>query len=120
VTPGAKPAAAAAARIVLEARLVRPGPIPSPQAIAPYRHALSAGVYDVVKVLEGTYAGAQVLAAHWTIRDARVLADARRTIGTVYRLTLERYDDHPELEGERLLTNRDAPALPIYYEIRTP
>jgi hypothetical protein len=120
VTPGAKPAAAAAARIVLEARLVRPGPIPSPQAIAPYRHALSAGVYDVVKVVEGTYAGAQVLAAHWTIRDARVLADARRTIGTLYRLTLERYDDHPELEGERLLTDRDAPALPIYYEIRTP
>jgi hypothetical protein len=37
---------------VIDARLVRPGPIPSPQAIAPYRHTLSAGVYEVVKVLE--------------------------------------------------------------------
>jgi hypothetical protein len=102
---------------MIEARLVRPGPIPSPQAIAPYRHALSAGVYDVVKVLEGAYAARQLLVAHWTIRDGRVLADARRTIGTVYRLTLERYGDHPELEGERLVTDRDAPELPLYYEI---
>ena len=123
--PGAKPAQAASttpaiARLVIDARLVKPGPIPSPQAIAPYRHALSAGVYEVVKVIEGTYAAKQILAAHWTIRDARVLADARRTIGTVYRLTLERYDAHPELEGERLMTDRDTPDLPIYYEIRVP
>jgi hypothetical protein len=123
---GAKPARAASnppaviVRLVIDARLVKPGPIPSPQAIAPYRHALSAGVYEVVKVVEGAYVARQVLAAHWVIRDGRVVADARRTVGTVYRLTLERYDAHPELEGERLLTDRDAPDLPIYYEIRIP
>jgi hypothetical protein len=115
---GPPAAPAANARLVMEARLVRPGPIPSPQAIAPYRQALSAGVYEVVKVLEGRYAAPQIFAAHWTIRDGRVLADARRTIGTVYRLTLERYDDHPELEGERVIAGRDAPELPLFYEIR--
>jgi hypothetical protein len=115
--PAARPAGA---RVVLEARLVEPGPIPSPQSIAPYRHALSAGVYDVVRVVEGSHAGPRVRAAHWTIRDGRVLADARRTVGSLYRLTLELYDDHPELEGERLLTGRDAPELPLYYEVRVP
>jgi hypothetical protein len=116
--PGAGTTAAKdAARIVLEARLVGPGSIPSPQAIAPYRHALVASVYEVVKVIEGTYSARQVLAAQWAIRDGRVLADARRTVGTVYRLTLERYDDHPELEGERLITDGDAPPLPLYYEV---
>jgi hypothetical protein len=110
--------APAEARVVIDARLVRPGPIPSPQALAPYRQALSAGVYEVVKVLEGAFDARQVLVAHWTVRDGRVLPDARRTIGTVYRMTLERYDDHPELEGERLVTDRDAPALPLFYEIR--
>jgi len=124
-TPGATPAQAAVstpaiARMVIEARLVTPGPIPSPQAIAPYRRALSAGVYEVVTVVEGAYAATRILVAHWTIRDGRVLADARRTIGTVYRLTLERYNAHPELEGERLMTDRDAPDLPLYYEIRNP
>lgn len=104
-------------RVVLEARLVRPGSIPSPQAIAPYRHALVASVYELVKVIEGTYSARQVRAAQWAIRDGRVLADARRTVGTVYRLTLERYDDHPELEGERLIADGDAPPLPLYYEV---
>jgi hypothetical protein len=116
--PGAGAAAAKdSGRVVLEARLVRPGSIPSPQAIAPYRHALVASVYELVKVIEGTYSARQVRAAQWAIRDGRVLADARRTVGTVYRLTLERYDDHPELEGERLIAGGDAPPLPLYYEV---
>jgi hypothetical protein len=118
-TPSGAGAAAATdpGRVVLEARLARPGSIPSPRAIAPYRHALVASVYEVVKVVEGVYSARQVLAAQWAIRDGRVLADARRTVGTVYRLTLEHYDDHPELEGERLITDGDAPPLPLYYEV---
>jgi hypothetical protein len=35
----------------------------------------------------------------------------------VYRLTLEPYDAHPELEGERLVMDSDAPGLRLYYEV---
>jgi hypothetical protein len=35
----------------------------------------------------------------------------------VHRLTLERYEAHPELEGERLIQGGDVASLPLYYEI---
>lgn len=109
-------------RVVVEARLVGPGPIPTPQAIAPYRHALVVNDYEIVKVVEGTYGERRILVAQWAIRDARVLADSRKTVGSVYRLTVERYDAHPELEGERLIVASDESDLPLYYEVgsRTP
>jgi hypothetical protein len=30
---------------------------------------------------------------------------------------LERYDAHPELEGERLISAGDASDLPLYYDV---
>jgi hypothetical protein len=40
----------------------------------------------------------------WTANiNARLLADARQTPGSTHRLTIERFDARPELEGERLI-----------------
>jgi hypothetical protein len=52
------------------------------------------------------------------IEDGRVLKDAKREKGKTYRMVLERYDDHPELEGERLIMDSDEFKLPLYYELR--
>jgi hypothetical protein len=78
-------------------------------------------------VLEGTpaavakasapKAGDQLAVAQWAIRDARVLDESRRSVGQVHRLTLERYEAHPELEGERLIQRDDVAALTLYYDI---
>jgi hypothetical protein len=107
-----------AARVVLDVRLAHAGPIPSPQSILPYRHALVVNEYEIVKVVEGQYAQQKIQVAQWAIRDGRVLADARKSPGSVARLTVERYDAHPELEGERLITDLAASTLPLYYEVR--
>lgn len=106
-----------AARAVVEARLVIPGAVPDPQAILPYRHALSVNVYEVTGVVEGDYDGGPLLLAQWVIRDGAVLADARRASGLVARLTIERYAAHPELEGERLVQGPDLPDRPLFYEV---
>lgn len=106
--------------MIVAARLVTPGTIPSPRAIAPYRHALVASVYEVVNVIDGGYGEKNVVVAQWAIRDGRVLPGARRTAGTIYRLTLEPYDAHPELEGERLVIGDAVPALRLFYEIGSP
>ena len=106
------------ARAVLETRLVHAGPIPSPPSILPYRHALVVNEYEVVRVVEGTYAPRTIRVAQWAIRDSRVLPEARRTAGAAGRLIVERYDAHPELEGERLVTDLGASDLPLYYEVR--
>jgi hypothetical protein len=91
--------------------------IPSPQSIAPYQHALVVNTYEILQVAEGAYSGKTVLVAQWAIRNRRVLAGAHKTTGSQHRLTLERYDAHPELEGERLISPSDSPDLPLYYEV---
>jgi hypothetical protein len=116
-TAGDAAASAREGRIVVEARLVKPGPVPTPAAIAPYRNALVVGEYEVVHVVEGEYSDRTVLVAQWAIRDAKLLPTARRNAGSVHRLTIEPYDAHPELEGDRLSMASDAPNQPIYYDV---
>ena len=109
--------APAKAPVVVEARLSTAATIPAPRSIAPYRNALVVNIYDVIKVVEGEYRTPRILVAQWAIRDARVLDEARqRSVGSVARLTLERYDAHPELEGERLIAG-NVPDLPLYYDL---
>ena len=115
---GASATQAQAGRLVLNVRLTRPGPIPAPESILPYRNALVVSEYEILNVLEGTYAEPRIHIAQWAIRDSRVLSSARRSAGSAFTLTLERYDAHPELEGERLITNIDS-GLPLYYDIGT-
>jgi hypothetical protein len=107
-------------RLVVQARLTKAGAIPTPQSIAPYQHALVVNTYEIVSVEQGRYSGKVLLVAQWAIRDRRVLADAHKTPGSTHRFTLERYDAHPELEGERLISGSDAPDLPLYYDVTTP
>jgi hypothetical protein len=120
VRAGATPtkAGAAARAVVVEARLGSVTAIPDPRSIAPYRHAMVVNTYDVVKVIEGEYREPRILVAQWAIRDAKVLEEARqRKQGSTARLTLELYDAHPELEGERLIAASGAPNLPMYYDV---
>ncbi len=104
-------------RLVVEARVLQSFPIPTPESILPYRRALLVNEYEVVKVLEGAYEGATLLAAHWVIRDGQVLDEAVRGEGSVHRMTLGVYDEHQELEGERLVMDSDAFDLRLYYDI---
>jgi hypothetical protein len=103
-------------RLVVDARLVAAGQVPTPQSIAPYRNALVANTYEIVSLVEGTLEGRQLVVAEWAIRDAVVL-DVRKPVGQVYRMTVERFDAHTELEGERLIQGPGTPDLPLYYEV---
>ena len=94
-------------RVVVEARLTDPSIIPTPQDIAPYRRALLVNGYQVVRVISGSYRQKKIMAAHWVIEDGRVLENTKREKGKTYRMVLERFDDHPELEGERLIMDSD-------------
>jgi hypothetical protein len=115
-TAGAGPAAEAT-RVVASVRLGRATPIPDPDSILPYRAALVVHDYEVVAVVAGSYSERTIRIAQWAIRDGRVLPAARKPIGAAYTLTLERYDAHPELEGERLIAAGAASALPLYYDL---
>jgi len=105
-------------QVVVEARLTDPSVIPTPQDIAPYRRALLVNGYEVLQVLSGSYQRKKIMVAHWVIEDGRVLKDAKREKGKSYRMVLDPYDDHPELEGERLIMDSDEFKLPLYLERR--
>ena len=49
-----------------------------------------------------------------------MLAGARKSAGATFTLTVERYDAHPELEGERLISGSAASSLPLYYDVGRP
>jgi hypothetical protein len=115
---GSTATVAAATRAVVNVRLTHAGPIPTPQSILPYRHALVVNEYEVVSVAGGTFSDKKIQVAQWAIRDSKVLADAKKAAGATATLTVERYDAHPELEGERLISDLGASSLPLYYEIK--
>ena len=73
--------------------------------------------YDVVEVVSGVYGDKQLRVAQWAIRDSKVLAEARLAAGSVVTLTVERYDAHPELEGERVISSSETSRLPLYYQV---
>jgi hypothetical protein len=70
--------------------------------------------------VQGTYAERAIHIAQWAIRDGRVLAGARKSAGAGFTLTVERYDAHGELEGERLISGSAASNLPLYYDVGRP
>lgn len=106
-------------RLVVDVRVSRDVPIPTPASIAPYKQGLLAMEYEVVDVVEGTYDEPTLVVAHWVIRDGAVLDDAARPRGDARRMTLELYDTRPELEGQRLVMDTTSFTLPLYYDLAT-
>jgi len=104
-------------RIVVDARLMHPAAMPTPESIAPYRAALLVNTYAVERVVEGRYDAERVMVAHWVIRDGELLETAQRSRGRLYRMTIEPYDDHAELEGQRLVMDTDEFELDLYYDV---
>lgn len=104
-------------RLVLNAWLHRASTIPAPESILPYRDALVVNDYEIKDVMQGAYAENVIRIARWAIRDGRVLPDAHTIPGAAFTLTVDRYDAHPELEGERLISTLGKSSLPLYYDI---
>ncbi len=103
-------------RIIIDARVVESSSVPAPEAIAPYRNALAVFAADVVTVHTGQLAAARVRVARWGIRDGRRLPWSANP-GAAVRLTLERYDRHRELEGERLIMGLRDSTGPLLYDV---
>lgn len=103
--------------IALRAKLVRLTPTPTLQAIAPYRQALAVHEYEVENVKSGEFAGHRILVASWAIVSGKTVSQNRKA-GESYDLLVGRYDDYPELEGERLVISVENPNQVLYYEVK--
>ncbi len=109
-----------AERAVVRAKLVKITPTPDLKGLDTYRRCLALYSYDVEEVLEGRLEAKRIAVAHWVVLDLKVLPNDRRAGGT-YRLTLEPWDDHPQLDSERLaMDDFELLDLPRYYHVGPP
>jgi hypothetical protein len=104
-------------RLRIRAKCLEVSPIPNPATIAPYRRALVVNRYQVEKILHGSFAGRELLAAQWGVLDKNVIADANPRVGQTVELTLESFDEHPELQAERQIVDVESLDLPWFYAV---
>ena len=104
------------ATLVVEGTLQETTEIPAPDALGAYRRALVVNSYAVQKVVQGDYGQSRILVAEWAILDGKVIKsyeEPRRP----EQLVLEKFSDHPQLEGERQMMDIFEPDLEMYYRL---
>jgi hypothetical protein len=99
-----QPAVSETVQVVVQAELMAVTPMPTPESILPYRHALITQEYLVREVVTGAKAGVspgqRIRVARWGILASKPTKVAEQKVGQQYRLTLESFKDHPDLERQ--------------------
>lgn len=104
--------------VIVKAELVSAASIPTPEDILPYRRGLVVNEYSIIEQVQGKIEEKNILVAQWAIMDGESLPEAAaRTVGQVYELHLDVFDNRPELEGERLSMDSDNLLLTMYYDL---
>jgi alginate O-acetyltransferase complex protein AlgJ len=116
VEPESAVRVAGTGRVVLEAKVTDTTRIPTLASIAPYQQALVAYAYEVVAVHEGEHPGPRIQVLHWGIRNGRPVP-LPSNVGQTVRLTLESFESHHELQGERVVKEMVDFGLPIFYAL---
>ncbi len=106
-----------AKRTIVKARLMERTPHPALEAIAPYRSALVTYVYEVEEVVSGDLSAPKIAIAHWALLNGETLELPQNKEGETYQLVIEDFDDHPQLQGERLVMDHDDFTLPLFYDV---
>ena len=101
-------------RLVVDAELRRRRPIPRPEV---YPQTLVVYDYRVSRIRVGAYDEPVLRVAHWGVLNSTLQRSIRdRTPGRTYRLDLERFDEHPELQSLKIVDDGDRFDLPLFHD----
>ncbi len=103
-------------RLVVEANLLEKVKTPPIDRLGTYRRCLVEYVYEVKKVVKGNLKAKKIIVAHWAIMDMKVLPE-KRSKNTTYRLSIESWEQHPQLQGELIETYLGEFGLPVFYDV---
>jgi hypothetical protein len=107
-----------AKRLVVEGTLRKVTKTPAVKDLQEYARALVVYSYEIRKVLSGNINEKEIQVAHWAILDRKKLPSiGKRKIGGAYRLELESFDDHPQLESERRFNDCENLDAPLFYDV---
>lgn len=98
--------------------LIEASVVPAPESLGAYSRALVVNRYRIGKLQLGNYVAPEVLVAQWAVLDRSVLPETADFLpGKKVQIVVEKVDDHPELEGERLMMDMFDPDLELYYQV---
>ncbi len=103
-------------QVVVLAKILTITSTPTPEAVAPYRRVLVVSDCEVEKVLSGQLADQKFQVTRWGMLDARVLPSDWK-VGSVQKLTLEKFSDQPQLIGERVVSDSSEFGLGLYHAV---
>lgn len=112
--PADAPASATTTGLVILGEVVKVSHVPDPASV-PYTECLTFLKYKVLSVEAGTYEQAELLAAHWGMKDGRLTPAAACRVGEKHRLTVEPLSQHPELERVMQADDTGEYTLPVYF-----
>lgn len=105
-----------APQVTFRGTLVRQAPTTDVVEMRPYTRSLTAAEYRVDEVLAGEWTEPTITVLHWMVMDGQRLPLADRPPGAAVTLTVERLEDHPQLESSRRDEITDAGlATDIFY-----
>lgn len=85
--------------------------------IEPYTRALALFEYQVDEVLSGNFKDNRVYVYEWTVMQNKLLPMATRPIGESFKMVLEPFDLHPQLESELQRDTLGEDIERVYYDI---
>lgn len=92
--------------------------VPTAAQIAPYREVITYVRHTVDDVVAGDYEQGKIITVHWGMKDAKHMAAASWKPGQKLRLTLDRFDSHPELWRVTTASGADDVSLTPYWAIK--
>jgi len=101
-------------RAKVRAKLTELSSTSSPAAIAPYTNELSAGAYELVEVLDGTFTDKTFAAYAFGILNANMNPDRPQRIGQIYTFELEPFDQQPQLRSELKSYDLEDPTMEAF------
>jgi hypothetical protein len=102
-------------RWTVTAALTRKELIPEPML---YPQTLVAFEYQLRESPTERFGASTFLVAHWGTLNGSVQKDVRDLrVGCTYPLTLERFEDHPQLSTVKFVTNAESFDIPLFYDV---
>jgi len=104
--------------IRFKGKLVEVSKVPEPDSLGAYRQALVVNRYQITGQQPKGYPEKEILVAQWAVLDRAILPETKDfKVGWDVKMNVEKFDLHPELEGERLMMDMFDPDLDLYYQI---
>jgi hypothetical protein len=107
-------------RLRVVAECIQTTPSPDPRSLHPYRNGLLLHHFRIKETLEGQLPDRDLLVARWGVLDGESIGGSVPEQGRVLQLTLEPFEEHPQLASQRQLVDVDAIDLPVYYDVEFP